>query len=327
MLHTLVMVSAGTLGACVGSFLNVVIWRLPQEDPKQRSLGGRSRCPACGAAIAWHWNLPMLGWLLLRGRAACCGARIAARYPAVELLTMLLFLALAWLHPHAPLSVGETIEVQGVLAFLFQAAFLSLLVAASFIDLDHRLLLDVLTKPGMALGVLGSLVVPGLAGESQALAWLLNEPSLGSGRTASVAASVVGLAAGFGIMQAIRVAASRVFRREAMGFGDVKFLAMIGAFTGWEGALSTLLLACVAGALIGTIRRFFTADSMIPFGPFLAIGAVCSLFWREDVFEFLFVTWPEWQRQSADSPLLLGLTAFLSLIALILLVRKGRANG
>lgn len=327
MLHTLVMVSAGTLGACVGSFLNVVIWRLPQEDPKQRSLGGRSRCPACGASIAWHWNLPMLGWLLLRGRAACCGARIAARYPAVELLTMLLFLALAWLHPHAPLSVGESIHVQGMLAFLFQATFVSLLVAASFIDLDHRLLLDVLTKPGMALGVLGSLVVPGLAGESSALAWLLNEPSLATGRAASVASSVLGLAAGFGVMQAIRVAASRVFRREAMGFGDVKFLAMIGAFTGWAGALSTLLLACVAGALIGTIRRLFTADSMIPFGPFLAIGAVCSLFWREDVFEFLFVTWPEWQRQSAGSPLAIGLTAILSLIALIVLVRKGRANG
>ncbi|MEY4673289.1 MAG: hypothetical protein RL148_1073 [Planctomycetota bacterium] len=327
MLHTWVMVSAGTLGACVGSFLNVVIWRLPQEDPRLRSLGGRSRCPACGAQIAWHWNLPMLGWLLLRGRAACCGARIAARYPAVELLTALLFLVLAWLHPHAPLTTDAGADPQGLLAFVFQATFLSLLVAASFIDLDHRLLLDVLTKPGMALGLLGSLVVPGLAGESTALAWLLNEPSLASGRTASLAASAVGLLAGFGVMQAIRVAASRIFRKEAMGFGDVKFLAMIGAFLGWQGALSSLMLACVAGALVGTVRRLFTADSMIPFGPFLAVGAVCSLFWGEDVFEFLFVTWPEWQRQSADSPLLLGLTAFLSLIALILLVRKGRANG
>jgi leader peptidase (prepilin peptidase)/N-methyltransferase len=317
-------VFAALLGACVGSFLNVVIYRLPHDDPAKRSLGGRSACPRCGSRIAWYWNLPVLGWLLLRGKASCCGGRIAWRYPLVELLTAGLFLLLALQQPWGAvfreLANGDvTWNHAALVAFAAQALFLSLLVANSFIDLDTQLLLDVLTKPGMALGLLFGLW-PGVAGV------LTEEPGLPVALN-TLLASLFGLLVGGGVIWAVRIVGSRIFRQEAMGFGDVKFLAMIGAFLGWRAALLTLLLGCVVGAAVGSLSALRGGAARIPFGPYLAIGAAIALFAEAPILHFVFHTWPAWQRSSAVAQWLLPVAALFCLFALLALVRRGRRAG
>jgi leader peptidase (prepilin peptidase)/N-methyltransferase len=316
-------VGAALTGACVGSFLNVVIWRLPQQDPRRRSLLGRSHCPKCGKLIRWFDNVPVLGWVLLRGRARCCGGRISARYPCVELLTALLFLALAiWPHPSFGEPVARTPEgayelrAEGAAAFGLHATFVSLLVASTFIDFDHQLLPDALTKPGIAIGLLGGLW-PGIAGT------ICDDPSTAHALR-SLLASFAGVLTGAGVTWSIRALGSRVFKREAMGLGDVKFLAMIGAFLGWKGALLSLFLGCVSGAAFGAVAMLRGGGARIPFGPWLALGAVVSLFAADPIFHFLFETWPEWQRTSASAPWLLLVLALFSLVALYAVVRRGR---
>jgi leader peptidase (prepilin peptidase)/N-methyltransferase len=310
---------AALLGACVGSFLNVVIWRLQQEDPSKRSLGGRSHCPRCGALIRWYHNLPVVGWLALGGKAACCKQPIALRYPLVELTTAALFWALAhW--PAVPLLTENgpvvTWHGEGIATFAALATFVSLLVALSFIDLDTQLLPDVLTKPGMVLGVLAGLW-PGVAGV------VGDDPSVPLALR-TLLASLGGLAVGGSVTWGIRALGGWVFAREAMGFGDVKLMMMIGAFLGWQQALLTLLLGCVLGALIGGVGALLGGASKIPFGPYLALGAVVSHFAHAPILEFLFHTWPEWQRGSAASKWLLAGGALVSLVLLFVLVRRAR---
>lgn len=322
-------VGAALFGACIGSFLNVVVYRLPQQDPSKRSLGGRSHCPHCGAPIRWYDNLPVLGWLLLRGKARCCGQRISVRYPAVELLTAVLFLLLARYPPNVPgtgASFGPALELfedgfvpHGVAlgAFVALATFLALLVACTFIDIDHYILPDRLTKPGMALGLLAGLW-PGVAGS------LIDDPSVPPA-VETVLGSLAGLVVGGGLTWGIRILGAWAFKKEAMGFGDVKFMGMIGAFVGWQNALLTMFLACVLGAAFGIVavmRR--GAASKIPFGPYLALGAVIALFAGDPIQHFLFVTWPDWQRQSENAPWLLLVVGLASLVALFLLLRRAR---
>ena len=318
-------VGAALFGACVGSFLNVVIWRLPQEDPAKRSLGGRSHCPHCGAQIPWKFNIPVLGWLVLRGRANCCGARIGVRYPFVEALTGALFYLLA-VAPPTPFGSafafdagvgGLVFDAANSTAFALHATFLSLLVALTFIDFDTQLLPDVLTKPGMVIGVLGGLW-PGIAG-------VISDDAAVSPAMRSLLASIVGLLVGGGTTWAVRAMGSYVFKKEAMGFGDVKLLAMIGAFVGWQGALLSLFLGCVFGAVVGvTLALRSGLGARIPFGPYLAMGAVVSLFWRQPILTLLFEDWPAWQRANPDSVWLILLLGVVSLFALLLLIRRGR---
>ncbi len=305
-----------TLGACVGSFLNVVIYRLPRGS--FLSLGSRSVCPACRQRIPWFDNLPVLSWLLLRGRARCCQARISVRYIAVEILTALLFLLLFVRGPHAPVIEGDQLSLVALGGFVFQAVFLALLVANTFIDLEHRILPDVLTKPGMVIGCLGGAVVPGLAG-------MLDAPGLPPAM-ASLLYSGLGLAAGVGLTLAIRIAAHAVFKKEAMGLGDVKFMGMIGAFLGFEGAVLTFFVGCLVGAVGGVVHRWLTGDPYVPFGPFLAIGAVMVLFLRQPIMEFLFTTWPEWIERSQSAPWVLSISTVLCIVLLVVLVRRGRAS-
>lgn len=313
-------VGAGLVGACVGSFLNVVIHRLPQQEPAQRSLGGRSRCPHCGQGIRWFDNIPVLGWLLLRGRARCCGGRIALRYPAVELLTAALFWFLAVQAPFGAPLVSEgsalSISVESAVALVLHATFLAILIASTFIDLDHFILPDALTKPGMAIGLLAG-AWPGLAGS------ISSDPGV-SLALRTFLASLAGLLVGGGVTGTIRIVGTRLLRKEAMGLGDVKFMAMIGAFLGWKAALLTMFLGCMSGALIGGLGAIFGGAQRIPFGPYLALGAAVSLFAEQPILDFLFVTWPRWQRESALAPWLLSALALLSLFALVVLLRRGR---
>jgi len=211
------------VGACVGSFLNVVIYRVPKDES---IVTPGSHC-ACGQPIKWHDNIPMLSWLLLRGRARCCGRTFSFRYPFVELLTALLFLT-CWLR------YPPSVAVCG-------AIFVSCLVAATFIDLDHFIIPDVFTLGLAVVGVLLSFVVPALHGHHGNL-FILD--SLHSG-----VASLHGLLIGSALVLWIALLAEAVLKKEAMGFGDVKFVGAIGAFCGWQGATFSIF----GGALVGTV--------------------------------------------------------------------------
>jgi leader peptidase (prepilin peptidase)/N-methyltransferase len=317
---TVFEVGAALLGACVGSFLNVVIWRLQQEEPAKRSLGGRSHCPNCGALIPYWFNVPVLGWLVLRGKAACCRKPISLRYPLVELLTAGLFFAIAACAQSsrlfALLPAGLPADAAAVATFILLLFFSASLVALSFIDFDTQLLPDALTKPGIAIGVAAGLW-PGVAGR-------ITDDTTMSPAMSTLLASGAGALAGAGVTWGIRAIGSWAFRKEAMGLGDVKLMAMIGAFLGWQSALLTMFLGCVFGALCGGIGALCGGASRIPFGPYLALGAVVSLFLRDAIFTLLFTTWPEYQRTHAGAQWLLAVLATVSLVLLFVLVRRGR---
>lgn len=305
-------ITGALLGACVGSFLNVVIWRLPRGA--FLADGARSICPHCRAPIPWYRNVPILSWLLLRGRAACCGVPIASRYLLVEVLTASLFWVLVrWPPSHLPAWPPNW---EGTAAFVLHAFLVAVLVACTFIDIDHQILPDRLTKPGMVVGVAGALVVPEAYG-------LVPVPSL-SVANQHFLFSVLGLLAGFGSTWGVRALASALFRKEAMGRGDVKFMGAIGAFLGWQSVLLTFFLGCVYGAVGGVLHRAITGHAYICFGPFLAAGALTSLFFGEQVTVFLLDTWPRWQETHPIAPVLMLSVAGLALIALFFIIRRGR---
>jgi len=310
--------AAAVFGACIGSFLNVVIWRLPQEDPSKRSVMGRSYCPHCGAPIRWFDNVPLMSWLALRGKARCCRARISFRYPFVELLTAAFFFVLAWWPPMGPVFDGDGVfSAASAAALGLHFTFVSMLIALTFIDFDTQLLPDALTKPGMAIGVIAGLW-PGLAG-------LISNDETIAPEMRSLLASLLGLVVGGGVTWGVRALGSAVFRKEAMGFGDVKFMGMIGAFLGWQGALLTLFLGCVFGAVVGvTLSLRGGLLARIPFGPYLAMGAITALFCGERLVELLFVTWPEWQRQNPSSVYLVLTIGVGALLAMLWLLRRAR---
>ena len=238
---TLITASALLLGAVVGSFLNVVIARLPR---KESLVTPRSRCLACGAAIRWFDNLPLLSYLYLKGRCRDCGSRIGWRYPVVEGVTAVVF-------AFSGFYFGLT---RPLLPALY---LLSALVAVTAIDLEHQLIPDRITLPGVAAGFLASLVIPGPAWTD----------------------SLIGILVGGGIFFAIIALSGG-----GMGGGDMKLAAMVGAFLGWKLTLLTLFLGVFLGGfvavalLVGGLRK---RKDPIPFGPFVALGAAVSLFWGE----------------------------------------------
>ena len=309
---------AAVFGACIGSFLNVLIWRLPQEDASKRSIMGRSYCPRCAQPIRWFDNVPVLGWLALRGKARCCGAKISVRYPLVELLTAGAFWSLAFWPPAAPLlDASGRLFAPAVAAFVWQCVFVSMLIALTFIDFDTQLLPDALTKPGMAIGVVAG-VYPGLAGS-------LSDDAAVSPELRSLLASLCGLLVGGGVTWGVRALGSAVFRKEAMGFGDVKLMGMVGAFLGWQSALLTLFLGCLFGAVVGvalSLRGGLLAR--IPFGPYLAMGAVVSLFCGDRAIHLLFVEWPDWQRRNPSSVYLVLTIGVSALLGMLWLLRRAR---
>lgn len=216
------LVAAG-FGAIVGSFLNVVIYRLPLE---KSIVTPGSHC-ACGRPIAWFDIVPVLSWFILRGKARCCGRPYSFRYAFVELLTAGLFLACAW-------QFGPEKALVGM-------AFLACLVCATFIDLDHMIIPDVFTIGLGVFGVVLSFAVPALHGVTA------DHPIIEHLRSGGIA--MVGLLVGSGLVLWIALLAETVLRKEAMGFGDVKFVGAIGAFCGWQGAVFSVF----GGAIVGTV--------------------------------------------------------------------------
>jgi len=233
-------------GAMVGSFLNVCIHRLPQQES---IVVPRSRCPACKQPIRALDNIPVVSFVLLRGRCRSCGHRISWRYPLVEALTALLFVL--------------TVSRFGVtLKAAFLLAFLCGLVVVSFIDLDHQIIPNVITLPGIPLGLIGGLLV--------------REPPLLD--------RLLGTLAGAGFLYLVLFYGGVLYGQEAMGEGDLNLIALVGAFLGWKAVVVTILVACVVGSAVGlglmAVRRLGRRQH-IPFGPFLALGAVVGLFWGE----------------------------------------------
>lgn len=259
-------------GAMVGSFLNVCIYRIPAE----RSVIFPGSTCACGKPIPFYHNIPILTWLILRGKAHCCGRRFSVRYPAIELLTAGLFLW-SWL-VHAPL-----VAMVGML-------FIAFMICATFIDLDHMIIPDRFSIGGMVIGVILSIVFPALHGYEGI--WF------GASIQAGVS-SIIGALIGAGLVYWIMVLGEIVFRKPAMGEGDVKFVGFIGAFCGWQGAVfamfggalvgsAVLLPILLVGRLLGWKQNVEFEDedsgepqteqvafgSMVPFGPMLALAGL-----------------------------------------------------
>lgn len=240
-LDTPAVLIAGLFGLLIGSFLNVVIYRLPRG---QSLVTPPSTCPGCGTRIRPIDNIPVVSWVMLGGKCHKCRAPISIQYPIVELVTGLLFALVAWLTPAGPLLAARLILVV-ILIVLFG------------IDLHHQILPNVITLPGIAIGFLFSLFGPP--------GWM---------------SSLIGIVLGGGILYAIAGAYYAVRREEGLGMGDVKMLAMIGAFLGWKAVLVTLILASFAGALVGLAIIALTKNSLrlaLPFGTFLAVGALAAM--------------------------------------------------
>lgn len=230
----------GVLGLVVGSFLNVCIYRLPRRESV--SWPG-SRCTSCSRALSWYENLPVVSWLALRGACRTCRTPISPLYPIVELITGVVFVAGYAIY-------GPTLLLGARL--LFACAMIVLF----FIDLRHQILPNVITVPGIPVGIAFSLVLP--PGWRDAL---------------------IGAALGGGILFAISEAYYRLRRVEGLGMGDVKMLAMIGAFLGWKLMLVTLVLGSFAGSLVGVGLMASGRGGMkvaLPFGTFLAVGALAA---------------------------------------------------
>lgn len=253
-------------GACVGSFLNVCIHRIPRDLSVIRP---SSRCPHCEKPIKWYNNIPILSFLLLRAKCADCGGKITPRYAIVETLVAILFL-LVWMK----LDVLENVTPLGLDAirdpWLVPVYWLVLsgLVLGTFVDIEHLIIPDRVTLGGIAAGLILSIAVPSLHGTTSA--WQ------------SLTASAIGLAAGWGSLWLISIAGKVAFRKEAMGFGDVKLLGAIGAFMGWRAVVFTILASSLAGSFTGITlvaagRR--EMQSRIPYGPFLALAAMVWVLW------------------------------------------------
>ena len=256
-------------GAITGSFLNVCIYRIPEE----RSVVFPGSTCACGQRIAWYNNIPILSWFILRGRAPCCGERFSVRYPAIEMLTGILFYVSWYLNP----------PVVAILGFIF----ISFLICSTFIDLDHMIIPDRFSIGGMVLGVVLSFCFPALHGVE-------GQPILQN--IESGAHAITGALVGAGLVYWIAVLGEIVFRKPAMGEGDVKFVGFIGAFCGWQGAVFSMFGGAFIGSLIllpllllGRIfgwKQSVVSDegdeeevtvafgSQVPFGPMLAVGGL-----------------------------------------------------
>ncbi len=293
-LHVILGATSFALGTVVGSFLNVCIYRIPWE---KSVIWPASRCPKCLGAIAPRDNIPILGWLALRGECRNCNAPISGRYPAVEFLVGLLFLAV-YLVDVA--SVESVIGHHPELAFarmLYHLLLVALLVTATFIDFDLYIIPDSVTVSGMVLGLAIGAIVPGIR----------PDPSDASTISGGLGVGLLGWAVGGALVWAVRILGGLAFRKEAMGFGDVTLQAMIGAFLGWQAAILGFFLAAFLGlghAVLRVVtmiakrlsgRKLTGADHEIPFGPYLSMAAIILLLawprlwtgWAEDVFQTL----------------------------------------
>lgn len=231
------------MGACIGSFLNVCIYRIPEALSIVRP---GSMCPSCRTPIRFYDNIPILSYLWLKGKCRFCGQKIPIRYPAVEFATGLAAYAVFY-------KFG--LAVDSLIYFIFIAT----LILISAIDFDHKIIPDIISIPGIPIGLAASLALSAIA----------------------FIDAIIGVLVGGGILYALAWGYYAVTGKEGMGGGDIKLLAMIGAFIGWQGVLVTIFISSVMGTVIGVIVMLLMQKNLkyaIPFGPFLAAGAIAHVF-------------------------------------------------
>jgi leader peptidase (prepilin peptidase)/N-methyltransferase len=243
--------AVGTLGALIGSFLNVCIFRLPRGES---IVWPGSHCPLCTHPIEFYDNIPLLSYLWLGGRCRACRAPISIRYPLVEAANALGYLIIVW-------SFGPSWTA------IFYAMLFSALVVVTGTDLTHKMIPNVITVPGVVIGLLGAATVLPVG--------FIN--------------AVLGMAIGGGILWLLAWLSPYLFGKEGMGGGDIKLLAMIGAFLGWKPALLTIMIGSFTGSVIGIsliALRVIKRDDHIPFGPFLVLGALLSMFFAQPLLDW-----------------------------------------
>lgn len=247
------------LGASIGSFLNVVIYRVPAG---LSILYPPSRCPQCLHKLGKRENVPVFGWLLLRGRCRHCQAKISSRYPIVEAVTGLIFLLVFWVF-------GFSVQTLGYWAFC------SWLLALSLIDFDTMTLPEPLTRSGLVLGLIFQLVI-GYVAQASNTSRIINQLMFG----------ISGAVVGIWLLSLITIFGSLILGQTAMGWGDSKLAAMMGAWLGWKYLLLAGFMACALGAFVGggaIAIGLLDRRQPMPFGPFLAMGAAIALFWGEAI--------------------------------------------
>jgi len=235
-------------GAMVGSFLNVCIFRLPKEES---IIWPGSHCPYCKNPIEFYDNIPLVSYILLKGKCRHCKKPISFQYPSIEGITALSSLFLI-------IKFGPS------LSYLFYFAFVAALIVITVIDLYHQIIPDVISLPGIGMGLLASLIIPQIT--------FFN--------------SLIGVLLGGGSLFIVGTFYQWLFKREGMGGGDVKLLAMIGAFLGWKAVILTILLSSLIGSIIGILIMVIKGKDFkyaIPFGPFLSLGAVIALFYQNEI--------------------------------------------
>ena len=235
-------------GALVGSFLNVCIFRLPKGES---IIWPGSHCPQCKNPIQFYDNLPLVSYILLKGKCRHCKKTISFQYPFVEGITALSSFFLI-------MKFGPS------LSYLAYFAFVAALIVITVIDLHHQIIPDVISLPGIGLGLLASLMIPQITFSN----------------------SLIGTLLGGGSLFIVGTLYQWLFKREGMGGGDVKLLAMIGAFLGWKAVILTILLSSLIGSIIGIILMVIKGKDFkyaIPFGPFLSLGAIISLFYGQNM--------------------------------------------
>jgi leader peptidase (prepilin peptidase)/N-methyltransferase len=251
------LILALVAGLAIGSFLNVLIYRLPR---KIQFTKGRSVCPGCGGTIKWYHNIPLLSYIALRGRCSYCRMRIPIRYPLVELIN-----ALGWLYCYHTYSWSVDF---GIYAFLTSS-----LVVIFFIDLEHQIIPDKITLPGMILGLLVALAPGGL----------------------TVVQAAIGLVVGGGSLYLVAILGDWLFKKESMGGGDIKMAAMLGAFLGWQKVLLIFLASAIIGLVISVILMSFSArlreKRVVPYGPFIALAAVVAIIWGDSLISYYVHNW------------------------------------
>lgn len=247
MIDYVILLWVFSLGACIGSFLNVCIYRIPAEVSIVRP---PSRCPHCGTPIRWWQNIPIVSWLFLRGKCSSCKVKISVRYLLVEALTGLLFLKIYSIFAMQPATL---------VFWVFAAA----LVTLTFIDLDHQIIPDVISLPGIVIGFATVSLTP--------LSW---------------SNSLIGIILGGGSLWLIAIGYEFLTKNEGMGGGDIKLLAMIGAFLGWKAILPVIFISSCLGTIVGVplmLRQRASGKLAIPFGPFLSAAALIWLFWGKSL--------------------------------------------
>jgi leader peptidase (prepilin peptidase)/N-methyltransferase len=270
-------VIAGVFGAVIGSFLNVVIHRVPLEES---IVFPNSRCPSCGGAIAFYDNIPVLSWVMLGAKCRSCKERISIRYPAVELLTAALFVGVAW---HTGLSA----------ALPFDLIFASALLALVFIDAEHMILPNVITYPGIVFAVVARIAIPYLTGTPH----FDDVPSLSHGALAnmpiglvSLFGALIGALIGGGSLWLMGWTWEKLRGIEAMGLGDVKMMFMVGAYLGWRLTILTIFVGVLTGSVIGIVlmarKGQRNMQMLLPFGVFLGLGAVAALLFGAPLVEW-----------------------------------------